>query len=235
MQVQSALFFESPEEIFARVYAEIRPASRRPEIRVLFCRFANVNSRIRMQDNRIDVRISDLLQAAPSPIMEALAWILISKLFRKQIPRVYAHRYRLYLNRREMRRSLHLVRQQRGRKFLSGPQGDHYDLNALFDDLNQEFFHGLMARPDLGWSRRPSRTTLGHFDPSHNAIILSRILDRADVPELVVRYVLYHEMLHLRFPVEHKGARRCVHTAEFKAAEREFPKWKEAKQLMKGL
>lgn len=235
MQVQSALFFESPEEIYARVYREIRPRSPHPEFRVRFCRFANLNSHIRMQGNAVEVKISDLLEGAPAPILEALAWILLSKLFRKEIPRVYSHRYRLYLNRREMRRSLHLVRQERGRKFLSGPQGEHYNLEEMFEELNREYFHGLMARPQLGWSRRPSRTTLGHFDPSHNAIILSKLLDRPTVPALAVRYVMYHEMLHLRFPVEHKGARRCVHPPEFQEAERQFVNWKEAKLLLRKL
>jgi len=46
---------------------------------------------------------------------------------------------------------------------------------------------------------------------------------------------LFHEMLHLRFPVDHRGARRCVHTTEFKQAEREFPQLKEAKELLKKI
>ena len=58
---------------------------------------------------------------------------------------------------------------------------------------------------------------LGHYDPSHNAIVLSRILDRSDTPRLAVEYVLFHEMLHLRYPAEHSGVRRCVHTRDFKA------------------
>ena len=32
---------------------------------------------------------------------------------------------------------------------------------------------------------------------------------------------MFHEMLHLRHPVQHRGARRCVHTPEFKQAEKE--------------
>jgi hypothetical protein len=92
-----------------------------------------------------------------------------------------------------------------------------------------------MARPLLGWSRRPSRVTLGHYDPSHNAIILSRLLDSPRVPRLAVEYILFHEMLHLRYPVEHRGARRCVHTSEFKEAEKQFPMLKEAKQLLKAI
>jgi hypothetical protein len=46
---------------------------------------------------------------------------------------------------------------------------------------------------------------------------------------------MFHEMLHLRFPVEHHGPRRCVHTSEFKAAEKEFPGLKEAKAALKLL
>jgi hypothetical protein len=64
---------------------------------------------------------------------------------------------------------------------------------------------------------------------------LSRLLDRPDVPKLVVQYILFHEMLHLRFPVEHRGARRCVHTREFKQAEKQFPLLEEAKQILKSI
>ncbi len=90
-----------------------------------------------------------------------------------------------------------------------------YNLEEMFEDLNFHYFYGLMARPVLGWSRQISRTLLGHYDPPHNAIVLSGILDRAETPRLAVEYVLFHEMLHLRYPAEHKGARRCVHTAGF--------------------
>src|SRR5438105_1461274 len=87
-------------------------------------------------------------------------------------------------------------------------------------------FSELMARPALGWSRQASRSMLGHYDPSHNAIVLSRILDRAETPALAVEYVLFHEMLHLRYPAQHHGARRCVHTREFKMAERQFERFR---------
>ena len=90
-----------------------------------------------------------------------------------------------------------------------------------------------MAEPQLGWSLRPSRTTLGHYDPSHNAIILSSLLDAPDAPELAMRYVMYHEMLHLRHPTLHKATRRCVHTPEFKADERQFPDYREAKAALR--
>lgn len=231
----SAVLFETPEEIFLRVFAELRPRTERPRVEIQFCQFANANSFIRWEAACLSVRISDVLQGAPAPILEALAHILISKLLRRPAPKQFSERYRRFLNRKDMRRSLHLVRQARGRKFVSGGKGSHFDLDELFEELNFRYFHGLMARPLLGWSRQPSRTMLGHFDPSHNAIIISRALDSEKAPRLALEYVLFHEMLHLRFPVDHRGARRCVHTAEFKEAEKEFQGWREAKELLKKL
>jgi hypothetical protein len=235
VQVESALLFETPAEIYARVFRALKPRTPLPEIRVEFCRFANANSSVRMGENRLLVRITDLLEGAPAPVMEALAYILLSKLFRRAVPRIYSYRYRFYLNRRDIRRSVHLVRQIRGRKLLDGPQGQQYHLEEIFEELNLRHFHGLLARPLLSWSRRPSRTMLGHYDPSHNAIIISKILDSPDVPRLALEYVLFHEMLHLRFPVEHRGARRRVHSPEFHEAERSFTNLKEARQSIKQI
>src|SRR5687768_1249195 len=145
MQAESALPVETPEQLFERVFAEVQPRSRRGaamSIEVRFCRFANANSLIRMRDGHVEVRISDILEAAPTAILEALAYILVSKLFCREIPPAFHNRYRRYLNRKEVRYTLHLVRKTRGRKFISGPRGEHFDLDALFEDLNFEFFNG---------------------------------------------------------------------------------------------
>ena len=235
MWLETVIACEQPPEIFARVFRELRPRTQLPEIRVEFRRFANANSNVRLEGEVLTVRITDLLDGAPAPILEALAHILLSKLFRRPVPRTYSDRYRRHLNRKEVRGRLHHVRQTRGRKFLSGPIGAVYDLEELFEKLNLEHFYGLMARPALGWSMRVSRITLGHYDPSHHAIIISKLLDSRKVPRVAVEYVMFHEMLHLRFPVDHRGARRCVHTPEFKEAERQFPLFKEAKEMLKRL
>ncbi len=235
MWLQSAIFFETPEEIVARVFRELKPRTPAPAVRVRFCKYANANSLVRWDESGLELRITDVLEGAPAPILEALVYLLLAKLLRRPVPKAYSERYRRYLNRKEMRRSLQLVKQTRGRKFVSGPKGERYDLEEIFEDLNQRFFEGLMARPLLGWSRRPSRVMLGHYDPSHNAIILSRLLDSPRAPRLAVEYVLFHEMLHLRYPVDHRGARRCVHTREFKEAERAFPQLPQAKELLKAL
>lgn len=233
--LQSSLFFETVPEIFTRVFRELKPRTVLPQLTVEFCKFANADSFIRLENGRLHVRISDLLEGAPAPVLEALAHILLGKLYRKDVPPVFSHRYKLYLNRRDVRRQAHLVRQIRGRKFISGPKGEHHDLEELFERLNHEFFDGLLGRPQLGWSRQAARSMLGHYDPSHNAIVISRIFDRSEVPAIALEYVMFHEMLHLRYPVDHAGSRRRVHTKEFRTAEKKFPRLKEAKELLKKL
>ncbi|MGC2660055.1 MAG: SprT-like domain-containing protein [Bryobacteraceae bacterium] len=232
MQVESALFFETPEELYARVFRALKPRTPVPQITVRFRRYANANARIRLSEGQLCVDISDLLQAAPAPIQEALASILVTKLFRKRPEPAVLARYRLYLNRSDVRGVLHLVKQERGRKQIQDPKGKVYDLSNIFDELNVIYFAGALRKPQLGWSVRTSRSTLGHFDPSHQVIVLSRLLDSPEAPEIAVRYVMFHEMLHLKFPTEHRGSRRCVHTREFKEAERIFADYEPAKAAL---
>jgi hypothetical protein len=235
VSLSSALFFEAPPEIFRRVHREIRPRTPIPAITIEYKQFANPDSHVRLENGAITVRITDLLEGAPAPVIEALAHILLGKLYRKTVARQYPYRYRLYLNRRDMRRRISLVRQTRGRKVHLGSQGCVHNLDEIFEDLNHKHFGGMMARPALGWSHVRSRTSLGHFDPSHNVIMISRIFDDPRAPRLALEYVMFHEMLHLHYPVDHTGARRCVHTPEFKAHEIQFPRFKEAKALLKRL
>jgi hypothetical protein len=225
----------TPEEIYAQVFRAMRPRTPIPLIRVKFCRYANASAKVKLEEGELQVRIADTLAGAPDGVMEALAEILLSKLFRRPVPAHCNERYRRYLNRRDVRRNLDLVRQIRGRKQVEDAQGRCYDLYRIFEELNFQYFHGLMARPILGWSPNASRSLLGHYDPSHNAIVLSRILDRPQTARVAVEYVLFHEMLHLRYPAEHRGARRCVHTKEFKEAEKQFEKLKDAQEALRVL
>lgn len=45
------------------------------------------------------------------------------------------------------------------------PQGNHYDLEALFHPINREYFAGEMAKPRLTWNRTLTHRKLGHYEP----------------------------------------------------------------------
>jgi len=223
------------EEILASVFKRLHPRTRLEEVKVEFRPFANVNSNIRLSEGRLHARFSDMLEGAPGSVIEALAFILISKLYRQPVPAQYRRRYLRFLNQRDLRRQLHVVRQVRGRKQVLTPKGECYDLEEIFRQLNARYFHGLLGMPVLGWSRACSRVKLGHFDPSHNTIVISRLFDSARVPPKVIEYLLYHEMLHLKHPVQHGAARRRVHPADFQEDERRFEHYEEARRALSRL
>jgi len=77
--------------------------------------------------------MADTLAGAPESVHEALAEILLSKLFGRPVPAASNDRYRRYLNRRDVRHSLDLVKNIRGRKRVEPPQGKHFDLVEVFE------------------------------------------------------------------------------------------------------
>ena len=221
--------------IFQEAYRELRPRAPLPEIVIEFFAFANINNTIRLREGKLLIRLSDLLQGAPEPVLRSIAHILIAKIYGKPVERTHAARYRRHISSHELSRKAHLVRQMRGRKRIDSPQGSTYDLDAIFEDLNTRYFYGLLARPQMSWSQAHSRNSLGHYDPAHNAIVVSRIFDHPRVPQYAVEYLVYHEMLHLKHPVKLRGSRRCVHGPEFQAEEKLFPHLDLAKRFLKRL
>src|SRR5947209_11290140 len=222
-------------QLFEQAYRELRPRSPVPEFEVRFYRFANINHTIRLRQGRIFVRLSDLLEGAPEPVLHAILHILIAKLHRKPIDAVHSARYRKFAGSPAIAQKSHLIRQMRGRKRIEGPKGRHYDLDEIFEELNLRFFHGLMARPQMTWSGSKSLRSLGHYDPAHNTIVVSRVFDGPRVPQYAIDYLVYHEMLHLRHPVKMRGSRRQVHPAAFREEEKLFPQLAEAQEFLKHL
>jgi predicted metal-dependent hydrolase len=221
--------------IFLASYHELRPGTPPPALSVVFFPFANINNTIRLREGKLLVRLSDLLEGAPENVLRAIAHILLAKMYRKPISPAQAARYRKYVHSAEVRKKAHLVRQLRGRKRLAPARGFVYDLDSIFESLNLRFFGGMQARPKMSWSQARARNLLGHYDPAHNAIIVSRIFDHPKVPRYAVEYIVYHEMLHLRHPVKLNGSRRCVHSAEFHAEEKLFPELEEAQRFIRLL
>jgi hypothetical protein len=222
-------------EIFHAAYRELRPRTPAPPLHLRFYPFVSINNTIRMRDGELYVRLSDLLEGAPESVLHSIAHILLAKLYRKPIDRAHGARYRRYVASHDVSAKARLVRQMRGRKHIRSARGHHYHLEEIFDDLNSRFFNGLMGRPQLTWSQNHAHRSLGHYDPAHNAIVISRVFDHPRVPRYAVEYIMFHEMLHLKHPVRLRGSRRCVHSREFQVEEKLFPELEVAKRFLKIL
>ena len=223
-------------EVFGRVYRRLGPRQVVPSFRVSFRRFTGLRSAIRTpRKNHIEADLSDLLEEAPPLVVEALAEILITRLFRMRTSREANECYRAWAESQPVVRRIEEIRRLRGRKRLLPPQGSWFNLKEVFDDLNHRYFGGELVSVRIGWSPNRSRTMLGHFDSSHRTITVTRWLDARRVPRYVVEYLVFHEMLHARFPVEHRNHRRVVHSKAFREAERAFPHYSRAIRWFRGM
>jgi hypothetical protein len=235
---QLALPLDPPaglDAVFRRVFRRLglkRPA---PEFRVEYRPFASLRSSIHLRGHGAIVHLADVLAGAPPLVNEALAEILLAQLFRRRPSREARACYLAYVYTPAVRHRIDEARRRRGRKRLLPARGRHYHLEEIFNRLNRRFFAGELARPRLGWSTQRARSILGHYDSAHGAIIISRLFDSLQVPRFLVEYLVFHEMLHIKYPVERDGHRRVVHSRAFREAEKKFPRYDQAHRRLKSL
>jgi len=220
------------ERIFQRIYTRLGCEGRPPQFIVEYHPYAGLTHTIRLREDTAHVRLSDALGQAPRTVVEAAAAILLGRLYRRRPPAEMIETYRRFSYARSTRRRLLLMRQRRARKMEHRPAGAHYDLEPMFDRLNHHYFQNLLIRPRLGWSTRGWRTQLGCFDPALEQIVLNRQLDYHQVPEYVVAYVLFHEMLHLKHPIRFARCRRESHSPQFRNEEKAFTDYARAMRFL---
>lgn len=139
-----------------------------------------------------------------------------------------------------MDRNMDSVRAGAGVQLRLCSRGRVYDLHTLAEQVNRDFFGGrIEAR--ITWARRRPSTrarrrhiAFGSFDHKMRVIRINPQLDCETVPELFVRFVIYHEMLHADLEPEKDGdGRRRVHTPEFRRREKTHPDYERAMQWEK--
>jgi hypothetical protein len=130
------------------------------------------------------------------------------------------------------------VRQRSRRRLALDPYGEHHDLIALRDQVNQRYFGGRLEVP-ITWGREPGRQRqrsihLGTYDFERNLIRIHRRLDHPKVPRLVVASVVHHELLHAAMPAETVRGRRRLHPPEFRRREQAFARQREAQEWIRA-
>lgn len=223
-----------------RVHARLRPGRMlEPAPKVSFYPYAGGGSTVRERDGRLTFRLSDRMQGAPDVVLEGVVGVLLCRFLGLPDSRADAaavRAYRAYLNDERNANPVGPAPAGRqGRKHID-PVGAHRSLLESYLRVTLDLGLTLPRVPTLSWSKTVSRHRFGHWDPDHNAVVISQVLDDPDVPEFVLDYVLYHELLHILHPVKMgSGTKRIVHSAAFKRDERRFPRWKEGDDWIRRL
>ena len=222
-------------QIFHRLYTRLGCQGRPPHFVVMFYPYADLTHTIRLRQDTAFVRLSDLLRDAPIAVLEAAAGILLARIYRRKAPKELIDRHKNFCYARATRQRLLEIRRRRARRVEGSARGKCHDLTPLFRQLNHLYFRDRLGIPRLGWSSRSWRSQLGCFDPALSQIVLNRDLDRPGVPEFVVAYVLYHEMLHLKHPLRFARCRLESHSPKFRREEKRFADYKRAVRFLEGL
>ena len=230
MNGESDLTLSEIAEIYRQTFARLDKSRPAPQVNVRFYPYIGINHTIRVRDGKVYVRLAEVCHDMPTSAHRGLARILVGKLFGKRAPPGARDAYESYIQTVQLRERADHSKRTRGRKIVTGTKGDVYDLDEMFDSLNFWYFGCRLERPVLTWSPRKSFHILGHHDSTHDTISVSRSLDSASVPEFVVEYVLFHEMLHIAHPAKHKNGRRYHHTPAFKRDEQRFMRYHDAEK-----
>lgn len=115
-------------------------------------------------------------------------------------------------------------------------EGRYFDLQRMFDQLNERYFRGRLRGYDVKWGRRRRQRPKEYFifgtvQEEDRVIRINPQLDQPWVPRWFLQYILYHEMLHTVVPDEvRRGGRRRVHTEEFNRREQAYPSYRRARR-----
>lgn len=140
-------------------------------------------------------------------------------------------RRRTPLLRSFIKRNVGLIGKMPPRKTCVRTDGRHYDLSAIFNTLNNEYFGGRISSCitwGLSRRRRSGKRTLGSYNPHGNIIRINPVLDKKAVPSYFVEFIVYHEMLHADIGIVRKNGRRIVHSRGFRIREKLFRRFEEA-------
>jgi hypothetical protein len=221
--------------LFQRVYTRLGCEGRPPRFRVEFYPYSSLVLTIRRREEAVWVRLSDLLRRAPLGVLEGAAALLLSRVFRRRASASLTRPYLEYARSGRTRERINHMRRRRVRPGAAGPQGRHFDLEKLFEDLNTRYFDGRLQRPHIGWSNRSWQRQFGCYDPGPNHILLNRRMDRPGVPQFAVEYVLFHEMLHVKHPTRRSGCSLVSHSREFREEEKRFAEFDRARRVLDRL
>jgi hypothetical protein len=91
-------------------------------------------------------------------------------------------------------------------------------LVGSFQRVNEKYFAGMVEMPNLVFGE-PSLRKLGSYAYATDTVTISPVLKDDDV---LLDYVVYHELLHKKLKYSVSNGRHRHHTTEFRTKEKEF-------------
>ena len=180
----------------------------------------------RMRDGVLCIRLHWMFLNADSQVIDEIISFLKNRRSRMRLFRKFIRDNREHLSKRPPN------------KVMVKTSGKFHDLRELYDEVNKEYFEGMINATITWGSRSPRyavrKRTLGSYSDRSNTIRINPVLDKSVAPRHVVSFVVYHEMLHAAMGIAMQGKRRSVHSKEFRKREKLFADYEKARAWERG-
>ncbi len=185
-------------------------------------KFNNYNANVKFYrlQKHVEFHLSRKWQSVSEEIRIGLLQSLLVRLFKKsntllQTTTFEIQLYDLFL------KNLHTVAVRKESDVL---------LISIFNELNEKFFFNVMEMPNLVWGNDNLRK-VGTYEYATDTVTISSALVQA--PNVLIAYVVYHELLHKKHKFTMKNGKSYHHTPAFKNDEALFEDYQQVEKMLK--
>ena len=150
----------------------------------------------------ISFQVSDYLDDAPEEVLEGLARNLCERLSGKASE--FSRALKDWVTRPEFCKQKQPVYIERSMGLLNEVKGEHKDLNDSLKRLQDAGLIGNLPQVYLTWEDSATNK-MGHCSVLMRVVSVNTFLDSDDVPDYVLDYCLYKELLHIQIGYDPDG------------------------------
>ncbi|MCF7799154.1 SprT-like domain-containing protein [Candidatus Woesearchaeota archaeon] len=197
------------DELAQRAFLNLFPNRQQPVLVMKYSgKFSDYNGNVRILKayhsiEKLEFSLSKKFLESEDDVIIGIIQHLLNKVYKTKISTLEQEFYHNFIK--------HMNR------YAERKQSNSY-LEKLFWELNETYFNGLLDMPNLKFGQ-DSTSTLGHYNYSTDTVTISTVLQEN---EELLRFVLYHELLHKKHLFTTKNGRASYHTKAFREDEKKF-------------
>jgi hypothetical protein len=196
-------------DVVFRAFTSLYPQKTVPQLQLKFSgRFKDHNANVQIKKfgrtiTHLNFSLSKSFKESEEEIIIGVIHHLLNRTYKTTIPSIEQDLYNNYI---------------KYLSFYAKRCESDPTLTKVFHELNEEYFEGLLEQPNLIFGTH-SLSTLGHYHYATDTVTMSTALKEDNH---LLKYVLYHELLHKKHGFTHKKTRTHYHTKEFREDEAKF-------------
>jgi len=199
--------------------------------RIVLKPHAHLHYSYAIRDGCMNIELSDYLDDAPDHVIRdtckaVVSWAVRGKYNTPKSLMDLIHSEKFIVGKRplylERSRTVTMDQQGRCKNLLDSVERLRDNGLICDDDIRNSFF---------SWVDHMSKYKFGQCNQLFRVVTVNPVLDSDEVPDYVLDFVIYHEILHLR---QDPTKNRRPHNSQFKCWERQFPLYDDAERYLKN-